>query len=222
MHRAVLRPLAARRARWRPARRRRRRSGSSSWAPTAGSTRPTGRRPTPRSSAWYLRGDGRANTARGDGRLSAEAADARRARRLPLRPARPGSDDGRRHAQPERHARLEQRPVGPAAARGPARTCSSTRRPPLERPLDRHRPRRGRPLRLELGARHGLHREARRRPPERPGRDPRRRHPARCATGTRCRTRSRWNPAASRRSASRSAATANLFLAGHRVRLDVS
>ena len=43
---------------------------------------------------------------------------------------------------------------------------------------DRHRPRRGRPLRLVVGPRHRLHREARRRPPVGSGRDPRRRHPA--------------------------------------------
>ena len=153
---------------------------------------------------WYLRGDGRANTARGDGRSRPSRRRAEEPDAFLYDPRDPVPTMGGATLNQSGTLGWNSRPVGPAAARGRADVLVYTSAP-LERPLDRHRPRRGRPLRLVVGPRHGLHREARRRPPVGSGRDPRRRHPARCATGGRCRTRSRSSPAASRRSASRSA-----------------
>ena len=124
----------------------------------------------------------------GDGVLSPEAPGRRAARRVPLRPARPGAErwaarrstraapigwnagpcDQRAVEAPRRRARLH---VGAAA------TGRSTVIGPVEAVL----------FVSLVRARHGLHREARRRPSRRPRRDPGRRDPARCATAARSR-----------------------------------
>ena len=172
--------------------------------------------------AWHLRGDGRANTVRGDGRSRRDAADHEAPDAFLYDPRDPvptigGATLNQGGTLGWNSGPWDQRPL--EARRGRARLHVAA----AGAAARRHRPRRGRPVRLQSSAldtdftaklvdvhpsgraeilADGILRAA---------------LPA-LAVGP----RSPWSPAASRRSGSTSARTANVFLAGHRVRLDVS